>query len=275
MNIQPANLMANPAKLAYKSKNYQKAKGMSFFAFLFSIVIYISIFYIFSLSPSTLLSNTKFWFVISNTLILIIAVDYGAFPSSKDQKRDVFEEYSLQSQARSSYAAAAASFVSQYPEIVTKSIPKEEEISSKETKKEEVADQKNNKVPERILEVVKIEPKTDNFQAKSQREHPIKADKKSCDHQVINKKKIEPKTIRRSKSDKVKRVTFHDKKNNILQRSKTEKHEPVSAKDQDEFSSMSDEELNRRVEEFIQKFNREIRLQGARNRQLLEFEWDY
>ena len=264
--------MENPVKI-HKSKNYYKAKGMSFFAFLFSIIIYISIFYIFSLSPSTLFSNTKFLFAISNTLILIIAADYGAFSSSKDQKRDLYEEYALHSQARRSSTAAASSFVSQYPEFVKKSIPKEEE-SLKEKKKEDEV-KKMNEIPERILEVVKIEPETDNFQAKSQQEHLMKSVNEACD-QAINPKKIEPKTILRRKSDKVKRVTFNDKKNN-LKRSKTENHEP-SAKEnefpaeENEFSTMSDEELNRRVEEFIQNFNREIRLQGAKNRQLLEYE---
>ncbi|KAK6268466.1 hypothetical protein QUC31_012626 [Theobroma cacao] len=273
MTIPSANLMENPVK-ALKSKSYQKAKGMSFFAFLFSIVIYISIFYISSLSPSALFNNTKFWFVISNTLILIIAADYGAYSSSKE-KHDLYDEYASHSQARS---AAAPSFVSQYPEIVKKSTPKEEETSLKEKKEDIVAEM--NETSERILEVVKIEPEnpTDNFQAKSQQEHehPMKADNEACDQVQVNKK-IEPKTIRRSKSHKVKRVTFHDKKN-ILQRSETEKHEArakekESSAEENEFSTMSDEELNRRVEEFIQKFNRQIRLQaGTRTRQFLEYE---
>ncbi|XWS18652.1 hypothetical protein CRYUN_Cryun32bG0063200 [Craigia yunnanensis] len=272
MTIPPPNLMENPVK-THKFKTYQKPKGMSFFAFLFSIVIYISIFYIFSLSPSTLFSNTKFWFAISNTLIFIIAADYGAFASSKDQKRDLYEEYALHSHARRSSTAAAASFVPQYPEIVKKSIPKEEENLEEKKKEDEV--KKLNEIPERMLEVVEIEPETDNFQAKSLQEHPMKSVNEACD-QVINKKKIEAKTILRSKSDKVNRVTFNDKKNN-LKISKTEKHEP-SAKEnefpaeENEFSTMSDEELNRRFEEFIQNFNREIRLQGAKNRQLLEYE---
>ncbi|OMO70331.1 hypothetical protein CCACVL1_18991 [Corchorus capsularis] len=244
---------------------------MSFFAFLFSIAFYISIFYIFSLSPSSLLSNTKFWFVISNTLILIIAADYGAFYSSKDQKFDLHEEYALHSQARS---VVASSFVSQYPEVVKKSniIPKEEEKeiimispNDHETKED---DQKNNEIApdEKILEVVKFEPAIENHE-----QYPIKACNKIS-------KNIEPKsTIRRSKSDRVARVTFHDDQKHVLRRSGTEKHETMNAEDQkdsladqeNEFSTMSDEELNRRVEEFIQNFNRQIRLQGARSRQLL------
>ncbi|XVE88401.1 hypothetical protein DITRI_Ditri19aG0067100 [Diplodiscus trichospermus] len=268
MSIPEPNLMENPVKITPKSKNYHKAKGLPFLAFLFSIVIYISVFYIFTLSPSTLFSNTKFWFVISNTLILIIAADYGAFSSSKDyQKRDIYEDYALYSQARRT-SAATSSYVPQYPEVVKSSIH-QEKVSLKDKKEEDEA-KKMNEIPERILEVVKIEPQTDNFQAitSQQEQYPMEADNNEACHEVITKKKIEPTTFRRSKSDKVKRVTFNDKNNN-LKRWKTEKHEPSAkqnqfpAEDQDEFSTMSDEELNRRVEEFIQNFNRQIRLQGC------------
>ncbi|KAE8656183.1 putative Serine-threonine protein kinase, plant-type [Hibiscus syriacus] len=269
-----ANVMENPAK-SQKSKTYQKAKGMvAPFAFLFSIVVYASIFYVFSFSPSTLFNDNKFWFVISNTLILIIAADYGAFSSSKDQKRDFYEYYELHSQAT---RRTGASFVSQYPEIAEKSLPMEVEIASKEKYKEDYhVTQTNNEILEKRLEVVEIEPRTDNFQAKTQEvAAPMKEvgdNGTCCHHRVINKKKAEPKTIRRSKSERVKHVKAVNYKKGVLHRSKTEKqHGEPSGKD-DKFSIMSNEELNRRVEEFIERFNREIRLQGVRSRQVLEFE---
>lgn len=251
---------------------------MSFFAFLFSIVFYISIFYIFSLSPSTLLGNTKFWFVISNTLILIIAADYGAFSSSQ-QDDHLYEEYALHSHAA---ARRSTAVISPPPFVKMSNIPKEEESLEEKKIEDDIKDIKMNEIPERTLEVVKIEPAEtqDNFRAKSQPENPIMkvADhNESPDDQVIFKKKIEPKPIRRSKSHKVKHVTVNDMNNSTttLRRSNTEKHdheavlqsqefpEEEEEEKENEFSTMSDEELNRRVEEFIQRFNMQIRLQES------------
>ncbi|KAK8293088.1 hypothetical protein V6Z11_D06G166600 [Gossypium hirsutum] len=208
----------------HKSKSFdEKGKGMPSFAFLFSLVIYISIIYVFSLSPSTLFSNSKFWFAISNTLILFIAADYGAFASSKDHNLDLYGEYALHG-ARRTCTTVVPSFVSQYTRIVTKSSLNE--------------DEKKNEI--------RVRNSDDNL-----RQHPMKADNEAT----------KPKTIPRNESDKV----------NNLQSSKTKHHE---AEDENEYWRMTDEELNRRVEEFIHNFNTQIRLQGIRNTQPLDHEYE-
>jgi len=218
MTKPPPNYVGEDSIKSYKSsKDYpQKAKGMSFFAFLLSISIYISIFYIFDLSPSTLFNTSKFWFFISNTLILIIAAHSGAFSSSKPQQ-DVYEEYCYMMKN-------ASSIVSQPPEVV-------KEVDDLQEKK-----------------VIYIET---GFEKPS--------------HQEDLQDKIHATTYPRpSKSEKTKRGVVDEEKKNILRRSETEKHEQPSV-EENEFSTMSDEDLNRRFEEFIQRFNTQIRLQGTRN----------
>lgn len=216
----PPNLVEDSIKPYNSSKDYpQKAQGLSFYASLFSIFIYISVLYIFNLSPSALFYNTKFWFFLSNTLILIIAVDYGAY-SSSNEKQDLYQEYVMRTQVKN-----FPSFVSQNPET-----PKQKVDNFQEKKVVHV-------FPRRDLQVV------------------IKSDSGKPSEDL--REKIKAKTYRRSKSEQAKKVVIDESKNIIIRSSETENNE------ENEFSTMSDEELNRRVEEFIQRFNREIRLQST------------
>ncbi|KAK7412566.1 hypothetical protein VNO78_04031 [Psophocarpus tetragonolobus] len=237
--------MAKPLCLDqdYKPKDSTpKAKSLSFFASIFSLFIYMCIVYTFNLSPYSLLNNNIFWFLMTNTLILIIAADYEAFSSLK-KKQDLYEEYVQHSQARN----YASSYVPKYDK---QCINPKQDISCEqlEEKKETISDQN---VPERVLEIVAL-----NQNEKKSRLH-LQVDE---GNDKIKEKTLFPARIyRRSKSDRPKHVVNKERVNKV-QRSETMKVE-ANVEEENEFSTMSNEDLNRRIEEFIQKF----RSQATRN----------
>ena len=258
----------------YKPKDHihtthNKAKSLSFFASIFSLFIYISIFYIFNLNPYTLFNNNIFWFFMSNTLILIIAADYGAFSSSK-KKQDLYEEYVKHSQQARSYVSS--SYVPKYDEQVDKQCitPKKKKNLGGELlheKKEIITDQNSEIIPERVLEIVAYsEPKkiSRSFSEKKPA-LPLQVDDS---YKEFEGKAISARTYKRSKSDRprrAKRVVIDERENTVRIRGSENKVEAKVEEEENEFSTMTNEDLNRRVEEFIQKFNRQIRLQAARN----------
>ncbi|XP_041025302.1 uncharacterized protein LOC121265682 [Juglans microcarpa x Juglans regia] len=240
----------------------RKSKGMSFFAFLLFTFVYISVFYIFNLSPSTLFNTTKFWFFITNTLILIIAADYGAFSSSKEEQGLYADEYiNMPSKVKTS----VSSLVSQYPEVVYKETNCPEIREAVVWHEKKIITQESDSFPESNIppEVV---TNTDHSEKHDHVNHDEDCQEKR--HEVLAPKadhKIHSRTAyRRVKSEKARRVVIDESKNDIRWIStETAKREP-NLEENDQFSTMSDEELNRRVEEFIQRFNRQIRLQATR-----------
>ncbi|BAT87312.1 uncharacterized protein HKW66_Vig0067750 [Vigna angularis] len=212
-------------------------KSLSFFASMFSLFIYICVFYTFNLSPYSLLNNNIFWFFMSNTLILIIAADYGAFSSSK-RNQDLYEKYVQHSQARNH----ASSCVPKYDQQVHKQCinPKQETVS-------------DQNIPERVLEIVAINQPKKSIE--------FSREKRSALHYLhegnekIEEKAIPAKIYRRSKSDRSNRVrhVVNEEREKMVQRSETVKAK-ANVEEENEFSKMSNEDLNRRIEEFIHKF---------------------
>ncbi|KAK7245655.1 hypothetical protein RIF29_40503 [Crotalaria pallida] len=216
----------------------------------------------------------------SNTLILIIAADYGAFSSSKKKQQDLYEEYVLHNRQAKTYGHVTSSYVPKYDEQVGKQCItnlKQEEGGNNnkllhEKKETLTTDHQNDSeiVPERVLEIVsQDEPKKPSESSSKIEKKQVLLLKEDEGYKEFDEEKAIHARIGRSKSDRyhrdrVKRVVIDERKKRV-RRLETMKVEEAKVEEENEFSKLSNEDLNRRVEEFIQKFNRQIRLQATRN----------
>ncbi|KAL0721106.1 hypothetical protein Bca4012_035705 [Brassica carinata] len=235
----------------------------SFLPILLSILAYVLIFYVLDVSPSSIFHDTKILFFISNALILIIAADYCVF--AQKENNDLYGEYTAAmridaSREHSGYEMGLA-------EVTMKREKQEEEARAKQPTrcllyKEERVHEKTVQVVSENRLIEKYEPATE------QNIHIITSREETCNARNL----ASPKPYGRSKSDKARSERSHREikhRRKSYDRSKSDdsskwmvdhKWENVR-EESEEFAKMSNEELNKRVEDFIQRFNTDIKRQ--------------
>ncbi|KAL8032231.1 hypothetical protein ABFX02_13G082300 [Erythranthe guttata] len=229
-------------------KNPKNSNMVSFWAFLLTTFIYISVFYyIFNLSPSVVVCTTKFWFIMSNTLILIIAADFTAFSSSKLLHHNFYDEIDdklhNKRPAKNSSSTAVPVLETRYERTVPKYHVKQVIVDEEEPR-------------EKIISM--IENKPGKILSTGENKDDLRAELV----QPINNADFLDRKRKREL------IVVNDTEHvNCPNREGADIEVKKMVSEENEYSEMSDEEVNKRVEEFIRRFNRQIRLQALHNRQ--------
>ncbi|CAH8347849.1 unnamed protein product [Eruca vesicaria subsp. sativa] len=274
MTEMPSYSAENPNLEPIKAKKQYNIYS-SLFPFLLSILTYILIFYVLDVSPFSIFNDTKILFFISNALILIIAADYGVF--AERENHDFYGEYTaaMRIDPRREHSGYEMGLV----EVTMKREKQEKAVRGKEPTRYLL--HKEVEVPEKTLQVVSENKLIEKHEPATERNsHKTISKRETCDARNL----VSPKPYGRSKSDKARserrhRETKHGPKSYGRSKSEDssrwmvvhkwkkaneeaeEKWENVS-EESEEFAKMSNEELNRRVEDFIQRFNRDIKRQN-------------
>lgn len=298
MTEMSSYVVENPTFEPNKPKKQYKLYSSLLPIFL-SVFAYILIFYVLDVSASSIFKDTKILFIISNALIIIIAADYGAFTDKEKQvfygeytaamRSNVRENPRLENSSYEHYKKTDCYPNQQYEVSFVEEIKNHKKqvdaVGAKDIPQYLV--HKEAKVTEKTVRVVsknqpiniatkKYEPTTE------QNSHITDVKGETCNTRIL----LNSKPYGRSKSDKARGsvITKEGRPQEIKHRPKSydrsqsdsskwlvvrkgikaeeaeEKWENVRD-ESEEFSKMSNEELNRRVEDFIQRFNRDIKRQ--------------
>ncbi|XP_010516609.1 PREDICTED: uncharacterized protein LOC104792214 [Camelina sativa] len=293
MTEMPSYVVENPNFEPYKPKKQYNNLYSSLLPILLSIFIYILCFCVLDVSPSSIFKNTKILFIVSNALIIIIAADYGAFTAKEDH--DFYGECmaAMRNDARENPRLENAGYgVSLAADIKNRSVKQEEAVGAKDIKHWYLPD-KEAKISERTVQVVSDENQPKNIAIEKYEPvtepniHKTATKEENCDaRKLVNSKpygrsksdkargrvsmitkerrqeiKNRRKSYDRSQWDSSKWMVVHKGKKAEEMEKATQKWENVR-EESEEFSKMSNEELNRRVEDFIQRFNRDIKRQS-------------
>lgn len=272
-----------PALLRLNSQEHPGNKPKSliqtipFCVIFLSTIIFTLKYYFFenfNMPHSNIFNTTKFWFLVSNIIILIIAADFGAFRSStqddlyKDYPKDDHYQYRLQNDQRRSLSLIKL----QTPKIVESAYSTQAFEQSNEQVKDIVvySETKSSTYSSADNKIIGgsdlgIKPITNFREDSVVHQLASKVDDKKGKNDQEKRKALPCRHLSMSDGDAAVALNEHnEKKMNVLYRSKTENFDANT--EDNEFSSMSNEELNKRVEEFIKRCNRQIRLEAVTRR---------
>ncbi|XP_073017636.1 uncharacterized protein [Primulina eburnea] len=206
-------------------------KPKAFRPILSSIFLYFIIFCVFRFSHLTFPCTTEFWFFIANTLILIIAADFDAFSSSEKQEY-ISRECGIKNNVR----------LADMNVETTLTTPPDEKYYSMVSSAND--DGYQNLKPEATEKEIKQED--DNTENPEEESVEKMKDLSTTDQEVENER-----------ISTIAQETFA-----VTETWEGGGVESLSDQiEEDEFSSMTVEELNTRAEEFIRRIHRQIRLQ--------------
>lgn len=128
MDQPPWPVLQTKSKPNTSSRTPLNPKKLPISILLFSLpLLYVSLLRI---PPSTLFTDTAFWFLLSNSIIVIVAADSGMFSSSSTAGSDLYDEYiKLKSPPWFERAADASAVAEETEEIRTDCREEESEYS--------------------------------------------------------------------------------------------------------------------------------------------------
>lgn len=244
------------------TKQPPKAKKLSISILVVSLpLLYV---YLLHVPPSSLLTDTAFWFLIANSIIFIAAADFASSSSTENTTAtNLYDEYVKHARTRST------------KEEFEKPAPDSTPVQMQVQQPEPAAD---NADPKQSSEEPELGAETHAFgssgELKLLHDENINVANDSSSTELRSEPELvpavvdvkQPRLCERRRSELFE-TNGEATKSSVLPRSATsvtEKRRRCGVVEESDYWKMSDEELNERVEEFIRRFNREIRLQEMR-----------
>ncbi|ONK65160.1 uncharacterized protein A4U43_C07F34310 [Asparagus officinalis] len=198
---------------------------------------------------SSLFKDTAFLFLVSNSIIIVVAAESGVFASSSSSTSSndaLYDDYVRHvPKARSAYSN---------PIPQTSNMAGEEE----EIPKHVVRESSNAREEGESSKEIRLDSEPEAEPAEQKQEPVSDEPEPELELEITEVAPERPKYERRWSELS---LTKTEMSKDLLPRANTMTEKRSCAMEENDYVRMSDEELNERVEDFIRRFNREIRLQ--------------